>query len=346
MEMSTRGLKRGRSRRCAPVLIALLPLALACSCGSPGRPGLTVYTYDSFVSEWGPGPRIATLFEKSTGIKVSLVSKGDAGQLLSSLLLEKDKPRADLAIGIDNLLAPKALAAGLFSPYRPAPAADIPPELILDKDWRLSPYDYGHFAIIWDSERLAAPPASLEELTLPKYARKLIIMDPRTSTPGLGLLAWSQAVYGQQWRGFWKRLRPSVLAMTPGWDSGYGLFTKGEAPLVLSYATSPAYHKEAERSERYKALSFPEGHVMQIEGAGILAGAARRRDAEKFMDFLLSPACQSELPATQWMYPANPKASLPASFSAALRPALTLALDPARPAADAVEAAEILSAER
>ncbi len=37
---------------------------------------------------------------------------------------------------------------------------------------------------------------------------------------------------------------------------------------MLSYTTSPAYHEIVEKTERYKALVFPEGNYMQIEVAG------------------------------------------------------------------------------
>jgi len=153
------------------------------------------------------------------------------------------------------------------------------------------------------------PPASLEDLTKPEYSKKIILMDPRTSTPGLGFLAWTQAVYKDGWKDYWKRLAPSILVMTPGWDTGYGLFTKGEAPLVLSYSTSPAYHKAYEKTERYKALVFAEGHSAQIELAGILTSSRHKKDAEKFLDFLVSEEAQALLPETQWMY--QPTSPLP-----------------------------------
>ncbi len=326
-------------------ILSFLVLALS-SCSRAEPPELLVYTYDSWVADWGAGPKVAEAFKKQSGIEVKFVAKGDGGQLVSALITESGRPEADVALGLDNILGKKALDARLFAAYKPAGADSIAKELVLDSSWRLTPYDYGHFAIIWDSQKLAKPPASLEDLTRPAFAKKLIIMDPRTSTPGLGFLAWTEAVYGPQWKDYWARLRPSVLAMTPGWDAGYGLFIKGEAPLVLSYATSPAYHKEEEKTDRYVALSFPEGHVMQVEGAGILNGAKHRRNAEKFMDFLVSTECQQLLPLTQWMYPVNPKAVLPASYSAAIRPAKTLATDAATSVADAPLAADILSASK
>ncbi len=320
-----------------PLLIALF------SCSPKEEPSLTVFTYDSFVAEWGAAPKIAPLFEKETGIKVNFVAKGDGGALLSALINEKGKPSCDIALGLDNQLSEKALAEDLFAAYAPKGIKALPSELRIDPKNRLQPYDYGHFAFIWDSEKLKNPPASLADLTKPAYARKIIIMDPRTSTPGLGLVSWAKSVYGEGWKDYWRALKPSILTMTPGWDTGYGLFTSGEAPLVLSYATSPAYHKETEKTDRYKALLFPEGHPIQIELAGILKNAKHRKNAEKFMDFLVSEACQKELPATQWMYPVLPSTPLPASFSAAPKPEKTLVPPLSGLEADAQTAVDILS---
>jgi thiamine transport system substrate-binding protein len=144
-------------------------------------------------------------------------------------------------------------------------------------------------------------------------------------------------------RDYWRRLRPSVLTLAPTWDQGYGLFTSGEAPLVLSYAADGAYHLEYEKTERYKALPFKEGFVKQVETAGILAGAKHPLNAEKFIDFLVSAECQRELPLTQWMYPVLPSLPLPDSYRAAVKGAKDLDADPAGLTDDALEAAEILS---
>jgi len=290
----------------------------------PGGPELTVWTYDSFISEWGPAAQIAEAFTKTYGIKLRFVSKGDGGALLSSLMDPTKMPNADVVIGLDNNQLEKALASGLFTPLKLKNIGQIQKNLLIDPSNRLIPFDYGQFAFIWDSQSGIEPPASLEDLTNPKYRKKIIIMDPRTSTPGLGFLAWTEAVYGNGWEGYWKRLAPSVLAMTPSWDTGYGLFTKGEAPLVLSYSTSPAYHKAYENTERYKSLQFKEGHPAQIELAGVLATSRNRESAQKFIDFLISSECQAFLPETQWMFPANAATKLPPSFAVAGRyPALS-----------------------
>ena len=298
----------------ALLLIApALTLLGSCKPAAPAR--LVVWTYDSFVSEWGPATALAKLYRTKGGSEVEFVSKGDGGALLGAILSQGKSASADLVVGLDDRVAGQALASGLFEEFRPSNLSKVDKSLYVDPKNRLVPFDYGNFAIIWDSQSGIIPPKSLADLATPYYAKKLILMDPRTSTPGLGFLAWTQAVFGTGWKEYWARLKPSVLAMTPGWDAGYGLFTKGEAPLVLSYSTSPAYHKAYEKSERYKTLVFAEGHPAQIELAGVLRNSRNRKAAEQFLDFLLSDEAQALIPETQWMYPANSRARLPESFS-------------------------------
>jgi len=301
--------------------------AIASSCVQKDDAQLVVYAYDSFASEWGPGPIVIPAFEKATGITVELVVPGDAGQVLARAVDEKASPLADVVIGVDGNLLPKALAAGVLSAYEPKASASVPPELVLDDQWRLTPYDWSSFCVMWDSEKLAAPPESLEDLTRPEYERKLILMDPRTSTPGLGFVEWTAAIYGDGLSDYWKRLAPSILTMSPGWDTGYGLFTAGEAPLVISYTTSAAYHAEYETAGRYKALEFAEGHPIQVEGAGIVAGARHRKAAEAFIDFMLGDEFQSALPLTNWMYPVKEGVALPPSYDASRKPAKTVSAE-------------------
>jgi thiamine transport system substrate-binding protein len=305
---------------------------------------LVVYCYDSFASEWGAGPKVIPLFEKEFACKVTLVSKGDGGQLLSSVILEKSAPRADVVLGLDNNQLDKVAKSDILQAYTPANIANVPKNLDFDPAHRLVPYDYGYFCLVWDSQKLANPPKSLDELTKPEYAKKLILMDPRTSTPGLGFLAQVVAVKGKAWKEYWKALKPSILTVTPGWDSGYGMFTNGEAPLVISYTTSPAYHVEYDKTERYQALVFAEGLAGQIEGAGIVKGAKNLDLAKKFIEFMTDAKFQNELPLTQWMYPVNPAVKLPASYSAAPKPAKVLAVDQAALAQALADWADVAAA--
>jgi len=288
---------------------------------------LTVYCYDSFSSEWGPGPAIAEAFYQSTGIRIVFNAPGDAVTVLNQLILEKDSGHADVVVGLDENLLDRALNAEVLAVYESVKLSRVPPDLIFDKSHHLLPFDYGHFAICYDSQVVKNPPTSLEDLTSGQYAKSLVIMDPRTSTPGLGFLLWTVAAFGEQWPDYWRELIPTILTVANGWSQGYVLFTAGEASMVLSYGTSPAYHVEYENSHRYKVAEFSDGHPVQIEGMGIVKGAKHRKEAELFIDFMLGMEAQYLLATRNIMLPVNQDVVLPDSFNAALRPAETIDID-------------------
>ncbi|MCG8452415.1 MAG: thiamine ABC transporter substrate-binding protein [Spirochaetales bacterium] len=303
-------------------LMMLMASLVFASGGSEDDVVLRVFSADSFSSEWGPGPAIAEAFFEETGIQVEFESPGDTVTVLNQLILEGGETRADVVMGPDNGMLKRVLEAGILSPYASPVLADVPQELILDESFHLLPYDFGQFAICYDSESGVRVPTSLEDLTSPEYEDSLILMDPRTSSPGLGFLLWTVAAYGEEWPAYWERLQPSILTVTDGWSQGYSMFTTGEAPLVLSYGTSPAYHAEYEESTRYLAAEFSQGHMTQIEGMGILAGTEHREEAEAFIDFVLSPAAQEMLALYNIMNPVNSTVELPASFDVAIRPSI------------------------
>ena len=215
---------------------------------------VVVYTYDSFVGDWGAGPEIAKRFTEKTGLLLTFVDCGDGVQVLSRAVSEKDAVHADVILGVDNNLARQALDAGILEAYKPANAdaiidADIKAQL--GAGWELTPYDYSHFALIYDTRAALPEPKGLEDLTNDVYKKKIILMDPRTSTPGLGFVAWTVAVFGDGYPTFWRAIKDNILTMAPGWSAGYGLFTNGEAPLVISYTTSPAANIEYDGIDYY-----------------------------------------------------------------------------------------------
>lgn len=307
-------------------IFSLLVCSVLCSCkksvNSARKNELVVYTYDSFSGEWGPGPEIARLFKEKTGITVTYTDCGDGVQILSKAILEKNAPYADVLVGVDNNLYERAKESGVIEVYKPSNANVIKDNLVdsLGGNWLLTPYDYSPFAIIYNSLSDIEPPECLEDLTKDIYKKKLILMDPRTSTPGLGFDTWVHEVYGDKYDDYMARLTPSILTTAPGWSVGYGMFTDGEAPLVISYVTSPAYHIEYGEGDQFKALEFTDGHVMQVEGAGLVKGAPNASGAKKFIEFLISEEAQNIIPLTQWMYPSNKDVKLPDSYSTLINP--------------------------
>ncbi len=294
----------------------LFAAALSLPFGSALAETLTVYTYDSFVSDWGPGPRIKAAFEAECGCELRFVGAGDGAAMLARLRLEGERTEADVALGLDNALVEQARATGLF-----APLAKSPEGLALPVNWAddtFLPYDWGYLAFVYDNTKLAAVPDSFEALAASDL--EIVIQDPRSSTPGLGLALWVKAAYGDAAESIWAGLADNIVTVTKGWSGAYGLFLEGEADMVLSYTTSPAYHLIAEGDAGKSAAAFSEGHYLQVEVAAKLAGSPHQALADEFMAFITSPAFQTVIPETNWMYPATDIA-LPEGFGQMIAPA-------------------------
>ena len=291
------------------------------------RQELTVYTYESFVSEWGPGPKVKEAFEKVCNCTVNFVGVADGVALLNRLKLEGAGSKADVVVGLDTNLVAEAKQTGLFDVSGiDASAAKVPGGYTDDV---FIPYDYGHFAVIYDTQTVKSPPMSLKDLVEGDPSQKIVIQDPRTSTPGLGLLLWVKSVYGDKAREAWEKFRKRILTVTPGWSESYGLFTKGEVPMVLSYPTSPAYHMVAEKTDRYQAAAFSEGHYIQIEVSGLLKNAPHKELAKQFLAFTLTSGFQDAIPENNWMMPvAATSKPLPEAFSKLVAPQKTFLMDP------------------
>ncbi len=290
-------------------------------------PTLTVYTYDSFVSDWGPGPQVEAAFEAQCGCDLKFVGAGDGAALLARLKLEGARTKADVVLGLDTNLTAAALETGLFAEHGVEADFDLPIEWA---DPVFVPYDWGYFAFVHDAKMI--PPQDFIELG--RSDAKIVIQDPRSSTPGLGLLMWVKAAYGEDAPGVWVELADNVVTVTKGWSEAYGLFLEGEADMVLSYTTSPAYHIIAEEDQTKAAAAFDEGHYMQIEVAAKLASSAEPELADAFLAFMVTDAFQSIIPTTNWMYPAvTPQAGLPDGFADLVEPRKSLLIAPEQAAA-------------
>ena len=299
----------------APLLLLLLPTTSV-----QAKEQLTIYTYDSFASDWGPGPKIKQAFEKECGCQIEFVPLEDGVAILNRLKLEGKHTKADLVIGMDEAMLAEARKSQLFAEH----GVSLAP-LALPGGWQdktFLPFDYGYFAFVYDGSKLKNPPKSLNELAS-RPELKIIYEDPRTSTPGQGLLLWVKQTQGDNAAALWQQLSKQTVTVTKGWSEAYGMFLKGEADLVLSYTSSPAYHRLAEQKQQYHAALFDEGHYRQVEVAASLRSSSHPQLAQRFMQFILSDSVQSLIPTGNWMYPVT-KVALPDGFNQNELPAKSL----------------------
>jgi thiamine transport system substrate-binding protein len=272
---------------------------------------LTIYTYDSFAADWGPGPKIEQAFEAQCGCDVNFVALDDGVSILNRLRLEGGNSKADIVLGLDNNLMAEAKKTGLLTEHNVDTANTVLPNGWSDTTF--VPYDYGYFAFVYNTEKLANPPKSMKELVETRDDLKVIYQDPRTSTPGQGLMLWMKSIYGDDVTQAWQKLASKTVTVTKGWSEAYSMFLNGESDLVLSYTTSPAYHLIAENDSKFATANFAEGHYMQVEVAAKVKGAKNSELADQFMNFILSDEFQSAMPTGNWMYPVT-DVELPKGF--------------------------------
>lgn len=283
------------------------------------KPVLTVYAGDYIASEWGPGPKIEAGFEAFCDCDLKFVT----GDILPRILMEGDGTDADIVFGLNTDVTARARASGLFAPH-----GQDTSDMSLPIEWNdkiFLPYNWGETAFVYDETRLENPPASFEELLNAPDDLKIVIQDPRASISGLALLLWVKSVYGDKAPDAWAKLAPKVLTVTKGWSESYGMFTDGEADMVLSYTTSPAYHIEAEDDTTKHAAIFPEGHYFMAELAAQVASTDQPELAQQFMDWILTPEFQSTIPLANWSMPARlPREEWPQVMRDLPRPEKTL----------------------
>ena len=283
--------------------ILLISTMLSVTAAFAETPVLNVYAPDYFASEWGPGPAIEAEFEKTCGCDLQF----SAGDLLPRIMLEGSSTDADIVIGLNTDVTKKARETGLFAEHGQNNA-----DLKLPIEWAdgtFLPFDWAYVSFVFNAKKMSKMPTSFEDLVNLPGEHKIVIQDPRSSISGLALVLWVKAVYGDRAADYWTRLSPNILTVTSGWSEAYGLFTEGEADVVLSFNTSPSYHIVAEDDETKKAAIFAEGHYPYFELVAKVSSTDVPDVADAFMDFVMSSEFQSIIPFTNWSYPAAQSAN-------------------------------------
>ncbi|EAQ66258.1 putative ABC-type thiamine transport system,periplasmic component [Marinomonas sp. MED121] len=305
-------------------LATLASLSFSSALQAEENKTLNIYTYDSFASDWGPGPKIKANFEKECACTLNYVTLDSSVGILSRVQLEGSASKADVLLGLDLNLMHAAKASGLLAEHNVNTNQVTTPGGWSDNYF--VPFDQGYFAFIYNTETLKEVPTSLKNV-VENQDLSVIYQDPRTSTPGLGLMLWMKSVYGDDAAKAWQTLASHTKTVTKGWYDGYSMFLKGEADLVLSYTTSPAYHMVVEGESKYKAVPASEGFYPQVEVAAQLKNAPNKALADQFMQFILTQGFQGEVATGNWMFPVIELGdSLPKAFTGLEQPTKVLTL--------------------
>jgi thiamine transport system substrate-binding protein len=286
---------------------------------------LVLMTHDAFAID----QPILDAFEQQHIVNLQVLKSGDAGSMVNQAILTRSAPLADVLYGVDNTFLSRALDAGIFEPYTANGLAQVPAALQMDPQHRVTPIDYGDVCPVFDKSAYDAgtpPPATLEDLTQPAYHSQLVVENPATSSPGLAFLLATIAHFGETgsytWQDYWRDLRANDVSVENDWETAYynsfsGSSGGGDRPIVVSYATDPAaevYFASPQPTQAPIAV-LTDGCFRQVEFAGVLAGTQHPDLAHALIDYMLSPAFQSDIPLNMFVFPANGQAQVPAIFN-------------------------------
>ncbi len=310
-------------------LFIVITVILISACGTPTSTEiisdrtLTVMTHDSFsISE-----EVLEKFQAENGIEVQFLKSGDTGTAVNKAILAKDKPLADVFYGVDNTFLSRALDEDIFESYESPVLAEIPDEFKLDPQNSALPVDFGDVCLNYDKlyfeDQGIEPPQNLDDLLNPQYKDLLVVENPATSSPGLAFLLATIGYYGDPgYLQFWKDLQANNVLVVNDWEIAYYQeFTRsgGERPIVVSYGSSPPFeviYAETPIEEPPTAAVVGDGACFrQIEFAGILKGTQNRDLAEEWIDFMLSPDFQEDIPLQMFVFPVNKIAKLDETFN-------------------------------
>ncbi len=320
---------------------ALFMLLLAsCSAQPAGPQTLTVMTHDSFAAT----DTVIKDFEQANNAKVVFVKSGDAGAALNKAILSKQAPLADVFYGVDNSFLSRALAADIYEPYNSPALGAIPAEFKLDPSNRALPVDSADVCVVYDkayfSSHALPVPATLEDLAKPEYKGLLVMENPATSSPGLSFLFATIKHFGESnYLDYWTKLQQNgVRVENGGWETAYytdfsGSSGKGPQPMVVSYSTDPAAEVMSAQTlpaeSPVGAILGPDTCFRQIEFVGVLKGTRQLALAQKWVDFMLSPKFQADMPGQMYVFPVVPNVPLPEAFAKfAQRPSQPASLPP------------------
>ncbi|MFC1996876.1 thiamine ABC transporter substrate binding subunit [Chloroflexota bacterium] len=283
---------------------------------------LTVMTHDSFsVSE-----EVIASFQTANNVEVKFLALGDTGSAVNKAALSKNAPLADVFFGVDNTFLSRALNEAIFEPYESPYLKNIPDDYKLDPDFHALPVDFGDVCLNYDiayfEDKDIRPPTNLDDLLKPEYHSLLVVENPATSSPGLAFLFATIGHFGEDhYLEFWESLVDNGVKVVNDWETAYyNEFSRwgGNYPIVVSYGSSPPFEvifAESPLDEPPTAAVTGDGSCFrQIEFIGILKGTENRDLAEQFIDFILSPNFQEDIPLQMYVFPVNSEAQLDPTF--------------------------------
>lgn len=255
-------------------------------------------------------------FEDQTGIRVN-VFEASAEQLVERLKAEGSESPADLIITVDAGNIGRAMEAGLLQPIQSAALTAALPARLRDPGGAWYALTRRARVLVVDKARVPEGAISTyAELADPRW-KGMVCVRSSGNVYNLSLMAALIGRWGPAEAESWARGVVANLARLPqGGDTDQiKAVAAGQCAValvnhyyLLRLRDSPVPEDQAIAA--MVRLIFPDqqglGTHINISGAGVARHAKNPANAQKLLEFLLEPAQQAALSASNEEFPANP----------------------------------------
>lgn len=252
---------------------------------------------------------IFSAFTKDTGIKVNWM-RFSSGEVQARLEAEKNNPQVDVVFGNMAEAFVDGVQKGLFEPYKPKGAENIP-DAFKDPKGYWTGVAIDPICFMFNKKFLKDhnlnPPMSWQDLLNPVYKGQLQMADPRTSGTGMyRLLSVIQAMGEDKAYKYEKALSQNVQLYTKSGAGGALPIARGQAAGGIFFLVDAL---EMQKKGYDIVISYPkEGVVAGIEAMGLVKGAKHPDLAKKFLDWASTERMQKLYEENDInLIPSNPK---------------------------------------
>lgn len=246
--------------------------------------------------------RIATLFQKDTGIRVDLFRSGGSAVLSRFMQeLSAGSREADVLTTSDPAAAATLAKKGIFVAFKPKNFDKIP-AAVKDPNgyWIAQRLNLLAIAVRGDKVKPADRPKTWSDLTNPKYKGLEVMPDP--SFTSLQVVAVGTLSKKLGWD-FYKKLAQNKIMIVQGHQQVEDMLKSGERLIAAEELDSYAAH---DRKAGVPIVTiYPTQGVFAIASpTSVIKGGPHPAAAKVFAQFMISDAVQSTFPA-QGIYAAR-----------------------------------------